>query len=70
MSKMNWQAENDASVLADYQEILGNKNRLREAIKVAKKRAKDLSTRASAMQSVARAGAKSYAKGGRIRKTK
>ena len=53
MSEKDWQAENDAHVMAQYQEILGDKARMSRAIKVAKKQAADLSKRASAMQSVA-----------------
>lgn len=48
-----WQAESDASTMATYQEIINDKARMQRAIKVAKDRAKDLSKRANAMQSVA-----------------
>ena len=56
MSKqdLKWQAESDASTMATYQEIMGDKRRMERAIKVAQQKAKDLSKRASAMQSVAR----------------
>ena len=51
---LKWQAESDASTMATYQEILQDRARMNRAIKVAEQRAKDLSKRASAMQSVAR----------------
>lgn len=56
MSKreQQWRAEDDARVMAQYQEILGDKARMGRAIKVAKQQAADLSKRASAMQNVAR----------------
>lgn len=47
-----WQAESDARTMAEYQEILGDKNRLSRAIKAAKVQAKNLTSRANAMQSV------------------
>ena len=49
-----WQAESDAHTMAQYQEILSDKNRMNRAIKVAQQQAKDLAKRASAMQNVAR----------------
>ncbi len=49
-----WQAEDDARTMANYQEILGDKNRLNRAIKVAQQQARDLNKRAAAMQSVAK----------------
>lgn len=51
---LRWQAESDADTMARYQEILGDKARMSRAIKVAETRAKDLTRRANAMQSVAR----------------
>lgn len=51
---LKWQAESDADTMARYQEILGDKARMGRAIKVAETRAKDLTRRANAMQSVAR----------------
>lgn len=54
-SKMDeWQAESDAQTLADYQAIISNKNRMSKAIRVAQKRADDLSRRAGLMQNVAK----------------
>ena len=49
-----WQAESDASTMAQYQEIMADKQRMNRAIKVANKKAADLTKRAQAMQSVAR----------------
>lgn len=59
MAKINkteqeWQAESDAHVMAQYQEILNDKSRMSRAIKVAQRQAKDLSKRADAMKNVAR----------------
>ena len=51
---LQWQAESDASTMATYQEILSDKARMQRAIKVAQQKAKDLSKRANAMQSVAK----------------
>jgi hypothetical protein len=53
--RQKWQAEEDASTMANYQEIIGDKARMNRAIKVANERAKDLQKRASAMQNVAKA---------------
>ena len=52
--EQQWQAEDDARVMATYQEILGDRGRMNRAIKVAERQAKDLSKRASAMKSVAK----------------
>lgn len=49
-----WQAESDARTMATYQEIVSDKARMNRAIKEANKQAKDLSKRASAMQSAAK----------------
>lgn len=56
MSKedLKWQAESDARTMATYQEILGDKQRMNRAIKVAKQQANDLNKIAAAMQSVAK----------------
>lgn len=51
---LRWQAESDAQTMATYQEIMGDKNRMNRAIKVARSKAADLSKRANAMQSVAK----------------
>lgn len=52
--ELRWQAEDDARVMATYQEILGDKTRMNRAIKVAKSQAADLTKRANALQNVAR----------------
>ncbi len=52
--EQKWQAESDAHTMAQYQEILADKNRMNRAIKVAKQQASELTKRANAMQSVAR----------------
>lgn len=59
--EQKWQAESDADTMARYQEILGDKARMRRAVKVAQKRAADLSKRATVMQNVA-----SLRNGGRL----
>ena len=55
MSKqdLQWQAENDASTMARYQEIISDKARMNRAIKEANKQASDLSKRANAMKNAA-----------------
>lgn len=58
-----WQAESDAHVMAQYQEIINDKARMGRAIKVAERQAKDLSKRAAAMKSVA--GTKAQGKKGK-----
>ena len=52
--EQRWQAENDASTMATYQEIIADKARMNRAIKVARSKAQDLTKRANAMQSVAK----------------
>lgn len=64
--EQKWQAESDARTMANYQEIMGDSGRLRRAIKVAQQQASELSKRASAMQSVAKAKGNSFCKGGRM----
>lgn len=44
-----WQAEDDARIMAQYQEILDDKPRLRRAVKQAKKEEENLNKRAKAM---------------------
>lgn len=56
--QQRWQAEEDASTMARYQEILKDKARMGRAIKVARQKAQDLTKRASAMQGVAGMGRK------------
>ena len=55
---LKWQAESDANTMAAYNEILSDKARMNRAIKAAQARAKDLTQRANAMQSVAKTGNK------------
>ena len=52
--EQKWQAQDDARVMAQYQEILGDKTRMRRAIKEAERQAKDLNKRASALQNAAK----------------
>ena len=52
--EQQWQAQDDARVMAQYQEIMGDKIRMNRAIREAEKQAKDLSKRANAMQSAAK----------------
>lgn len=52
--EQQWQAQDDARVMAQYQEIMGDKTRMNRAIKEAEKQARDLSKRANAMQSAAK----------------
>lgn len=52
--ELQWQAEDDASTMARYQEIMGDKARMNRAIKVAKSKAAYLTKRASVMQNVAK----------------
>ena len=53
--EQQWQAEEDARTMARYQEILQDKARMNRATKEAEKQARDLSKRASVMQSAAKA---------------
>lgn len=57
--ELQWQAEDDANTMVNYQEIMSDKARMNRAIKVAKSRAADLTKRASAMQNVAKTKATS-----------
>ena len=56
MKKMEekWRAEDDARIMAEYQQILQDKNRMEKAIKVAQEQAKDLNKRAKAMSKIAK----------------
>lgn len=51
--KQQWQAEDDARVMAQYQEIMSDRARKSRAIKEANKQAADLTKRANAMKSAA-----------------
>lgn len=48
-----WKAEEDARIMAHYQEILADKARLNRAVKEATRQAKDLEKRETAMKKVA-----------------
>ena len=53
--EQQWQAEEDARTMARYQEIMQDKARMSRATKEAEKQARDLSKRATIMQSAAKA---------------
>lgn len=64
--EQQWQAQDDARVMAQYQEIIGDKARMSRAIKEATKQASDLSKRASAMKNAANI----KANGGKVNRKK
>ena len=51
--QQKWQAQDDAMIMARYQEILSDKSRMNRAVKVAKQQAADLNKRAAALSAVA-----------------
>lgn len=51
--RQQWQAEDDARVMAQYQEIMSDSARKSRAIKEANKQAADLTKRVNAMKSAA-----------------
>lgn len=51
--EQQWQAQDDARVMAQYQEIISDKSRMGRAIKEANKQAADLSKRANVLKSAA-----------------
>ena len=55
-NEQQWQAEDDARIMARYQEIMADKARMGRAVKEAKKQANDLLNRANAMGKAASAG--------------
>jgi hypothetical protein len=62
MKKFNesaWRAENDASVMAQYEEIMNDSKRRNAAIRAARKQVDELNKRAASMERV-------YARGGRL----
>ena len=61
-----WQAEDDARVMASYQEIVSDKARMSRAVKEAKRQAEKLTKRASMMDRAA-SGCKSSSRGTRRR---
>ena len=48
-----WQAEDDARTMANYQEIMSDKSRMNRAIKEANRQATDMTKRANLMKSAA-----------------
>lgn len=51
--EQQWQAQDDARVMAQYQEIINDRSRMSRAIKEANKQAADLSKRANVLKSAA-----------------
>ena len=64
--EQQWQAQDDARVMAQYQEIISDKSRMGRAIKEANKQAADLSKRANDLKSAAN----TKALGGKISRKK
>lgn len=56
--ELEWRAEDDARIMAQYQEIMKDKARMDRAVKVARKQAKDLQDRADTMKRVAKTNKK------------
>lgn len=52
--ELQWRAEDDARIMAQYQDIMKDKARMDRAVKVARKQAKDLQDRADTMKRVAK----------------
>ena len=52
--EMQWQAEDDARIMAQYQEIIGNKARMNRATKEAKKQANEMQKRVNIMNKVSK----------------
>lgn len=52
--EQQWQAQDDARVMAQYQEIISDKARMGRAVKEANKQAQDLTKRANALKSAAK----------------
>lgn len=51
-----WQAEDDARIMAQYQEIVNDKARMTRATKEANRQARDLQKKANAMKQVSKRG--------------
>jgi len=51
-SEKEWQAESDARTLAEYQKIMGDKDRMSRALKIAKREAARYREQADAMDKV------------------
>ena len=60
--ELQWRAEDDARVMAQYQEIMNDKSRMNRAVKVAKKQADDLQKRTNIMKQVAKTDKKNNKK--------
>ena len=56
--ELEWRAEDDARIMAQYQDIMKDKARMDRAVKVARKQAKDLQDRADTMKRVAKTSKK------------
>lgn len=56
--ELEWRAEDDARIMAQYQDIMKDKARMDRAVKVARKQAKDLQHRADTMKRVAKTNKK------------
>lgn len=56
--ELQWRAEDDARIMAQYQDIMKDKARMDRAVKVARKQAKDLQERANTMKRVAKTNKK------------
>lgn len=56
--ELKYRAMDDARILAQYQEIMGDNDRRKRAIQEAQTQANDLQKRANAMKSVAKKGKK------------
>ena len=51
--ELRWRAEEDARIMAQYQEIMNDKSRMNRATKEAQRQANDLQKRANVMKGVA-----------------
>lgn len=51
--ELRWRAEEDARIMAQYQEIMNDKSRMNRATKEAQRQANDLQKRVDAMKGVA-----------------
>lgn len=60
--ELQWRAEDDARIMAQYQDIMKDKARMDRAVKVARKQAKDLQERANTMKRVAKTNNKNEKK--------
>ena len=60
--ELEWRAEDDARIMAQYQDIMKDKARMDRAVKVARKQAKDLQDRADTMKRVAKTNKKNNKK--------